>query len=168
MSQAPQPAYAGPQSIAAPPRRRRKWPIVLLVLAVLIIAGIAGCVAVVGSGAKAVSDSLDKTAEKDAPRDVTVGKEFTIGSHQTLAGWKVTKDTDLGDPEFNVVGKVKNTSDTTSTSFIHFKFLTASGEVIGNVSCNSGDLEPGQTQTLNCIPDGKFGKYAKVTAEADF
>jgi hypothetical protein len=26
--------------------------------------------------------------------------------------------------------------------------------------------EPGQTQALNCIPDGKYGKYKKVTAEA--
>ena len=30
------------------------------------------------------------------------------------------------------------------------------------------DLEPGQTQALNCIPDGKYGKYTTVTAEATF
>jgi len=69
---------------------------------------------------------------------------------------------------FNVTGKVKNISDTTSTSFIQIKFLDANGEVLGNVQCNSEDLEPGQTQTLNCIPDGTYGKYTKATAEATF
>jgi hypothetical protein len=36
------------------------------------------------------------------------------------------------------------------------------------VQCNSADLEPGQTQALNCIPDGKYRKYKRVTAEASF
>jgi hypothetical protein len=63
---------------------------------------------------------------------------------------------------------VKNVSDKTSTAFIHFKFLTSSGEVLGNVQCNSSDLEPEQTETLNCIPDGKFGKYVRITVEATF
>lgn len=40
--------------------------------------------------------------------------------------------------------------------------------MLGNVQCNTGDLEPGQTETLNCIPDGKWGKYDKITAEATF
>jgi hypothetical protein len=47
-------------------------------------------------------------------------------------------------------------------------FIDKSGEVLGNVQCNSADLEPGQTQALNCIPDGKYGNYTKVTAEATF
>jgi hypothetical protein len=66
-----------------------------------------------------------------------------------------------------VTGKVQNTSDSTAIVFIHFKFLSASGEVLGNVQCGGYDLEPGKTQALNCIPDGTFGKAAaKVTAEA--
>ena len=67
-----------------------------------------------------------------------------------------------------ITGKVKNISNDTSTAFIHFKFIDKSGEVLGNVDCNSSDLEPGQTQALNCIPDGKYGKYTTVTAEATF
>jgi hypothetical protein len=63
---------------------------------------------------------------------------------------------------------VKNVSDATSTAFIHPKFIDSSGEVLGNVSCSSDDLEPGQTQALSCISDGDYGKYEKVTAEADF
>jgi hypothetical protein len=50
---------------------------------------------------------------------------------------------------------VKNVSDATSTAFIHFKFINPAGEVLGTVQCNSADLEPGQTQALNCIQDGK-------------
>jgi hypothetical protein len=38
---------------------------------------------------------------------------------------------------------VKNASNDTSTAFIHFKFIDKSGEVLGNVKCNSADLEPG-------------------------
>ena len=41
-----------------------------------------------------------------------------------------------------------SSSDGTSTAFLHFKFLTAAGEVLGNVQCNSSDLEPGQTEAL--------------------
>ena len=67
---------------------------------------------------------------------------------------------------FSVTGKVKNTGDTKSTALVHFKFIDKSGEVLGNVQCNSADLKRGQTQALNCIPDGKYGKYQKVTAEA--
>jgi hypothetical protein len=69
---------------------------------------------------------------------------------------------------FAVAGKVKNTSTATSAAFVHFKFLTATGEVLGNVQCNSSDLEPGQYGDMDCLPDGKFGKYAKITAEATF
>jgi hypothetical protein len=65
-----------------------------------------------------------------------------------------------------VAGKVQNTSDSPSSVLIHFKLLSASGEVLGNVQCGGYDLEPGKTQALNCIPDGTFGKAAKVTAEA--
>jgi hypothetical protein len=95
-------------------------------------------------------------------------KPFTIGSHEVQDGWKIKKDTSLGDATSTVTGKAKNVSDATSTAFIHIKMINADGEVLGNVQNNSADLEPGQTQALNCIPDGKYGKYTKVTAEATF
>ena len=64
--------------------------------------------------------------------------------------------------------KVKNVSDDTSTAFSDIKFYSKSGEVLDKAGCNAADLEPGQTQALNCIPDGKFGSYTKVTAGATF
>ena len=147
-----------------PPTKKHTVRNVLLILLVLSVVGIGGCMAVINSVGTQVSKSIDENEKQTAPRDVKPGTAFTIGKHQTLAGWKVTNAAGM----FSVVGKVKNVSDATSTSFIHFKFLTAGGEVLGNVQCNSSDLEPGQTETLNCVPDGKFGKYTKVTAEGTF
>jgi hypothetical protein len=158
-----------------PPKKRRSWLIVLLVIFAVMLVGIVSCAALVSTAGKAIdevsteaSQSHQAEVDRNAPREVTPGKAFTVGKHQTLAGWKVEQDTGLGDAMFNVSGKVKNVSNETSTAFIHFKFIDKSGEVLGNVDCNSGDLEPGQTQVLNCIPDGKFGNYTKVTAEATF
>lgn len=158
----------GPPVYQAPPPPKKKHTArnVFIVIAVLAVLGIGGCVAIVGSIGNEVSKSVSADAEKNKPIEVKPGVAFERGKHQTLAGWKVSKDAALGG--FLVTGSVKNTSDTTSTAFIHFKFIDAKGTVLGNVSCNSGDLEPGQTQALNCIPDGAYGKYAKITAEATF
>jgi hypothetical protein len=162
----PQPAPQPPPQ--APPKKRKTWLIVLIVILVLALLGIAGCVAMIGGLGRAVNESVQKSDERAAPRDVTEGQEFTVGSHKTLTGWKIKKDASLGDPMFTVTGKVTNVSDATSTAFIHFKMINKQGEVLGNVECNSADLEPGQTQALNCIPDGKWGKFTKITVEATF
>ncbi len=36
-----------------------------------------------------VSDPLSKVEERSAPPGVTAGEAFILGSHETLAGWKV-------------------------------------------------------------------------------
>lgn len=162
--------YQQPTPTLQPPpkKKRRTWLVVLFVILALSGVGIAACAALVGTAGNAINEGLTETTERAEPREVTEGEEFTIGSHKTLAGWDINKDTSLGEPTFMITGKVTNVSDTTSTAFIHFKMINSKGEVIGNVQCNSGDLEPGQTQALNCIPDGTWGKYAKITAEATF
>jgi hypothetical protein len=172
---APEPSFLDSLQPSGPPKKRRTWLVVLVIVLALALVGIVGCVAIIGSTGKAIDDGItgasaeaseSPPAEND--REVKPGKAFTFGSHKTLAGWKVRRDTSLGDALFNVTGKVENISDATSTAFIHFKLIDSSGEVLGTVRCNSADLEPGQTQALNCIPDGKYGKYQKVTAEATF
>jgi hypothetical protein len=176
---APEPSLLDSLQPSGPPKQRRTWLIVLVIILALTLVGIVGCVAIIGSTGKAIDEGITGAPaeasepppaedDRNAPRKVKPGKAFTAGSHKTLAGWKVTQDTSLGDSLFNVTGKVKNVSDATSTAFIHFKLIDSSGEVLGNVQCNSADVEPGQTQALNCIPDGKYGKYQKVTAEASF
>jgi hypothetical protein len=174
-----EPSFLDSLQPSGPPGKRRTWLIVLIIVLALVVVGIAGFVAIIGSAGKAINEGNAGAAteasqlqpaedDRNAPREVESGKAFTIGSHKTLAGWKVKQDTSLGHSLFNVTGRVKNISDAKSTVFIHFRFIDSSGEVLGDVQCNSADLEPGQTQALNCIPDGKYGKYQKVTAEATF
>lgn len=152
------------------PERRRRWPRMLLGLAILllVLAVVGGCLAVLDGISSGVEQRAAEAEERTAPRSVTEGRGFTIGRHETLAGWRVRESDWFGAPEFTVVAKVRNVSADTSTAYLHFKFLTSSGEVLGNVHCGSGDLEPGQTQALTCDPDGRFGPYARVTAEATF
>jgi hypothetical protein len=175
--------YPQPGPYGQPPqpqKKRRTWLIVLLVILALMLIGIVGCVALIGTAGKAVDEAVTEVSasqeaseqaeeDRNAPREVTPGKAFTIGSHKVLDGWNVKADSSLGDAEFQVTGKAKNVSEATSTMFIHIKFISKSGEVLGNVDCSTGDLEPGQTERMNCLSDGQYtSKCDKVTAEADF
>jgi hypothetical protein len=183
----PGPSTPGPYSQpgpygqpSQPPKKRRTWLIVLLVILALMLIGIVGCVALIGTAGrpsmKSIMEAFTEAAEsqqveddRNAPREVTRGKAFTIGSHKVLEGWKVKAESSFGDAEFQVSGKAKNVSEATSTMFIHIKFISKSGEVLGNVDCSTGDLEPGQTERMSCLSDGQYtSKYDKVTAEADF
>jgi hypothetical protein len=168
----PGPSTPGPYSQpgpygqpSQPPKKRRTWLIVVLVI------GTAG-----RPSMKSIMEAFTEAAEsqqveddRNAPREVTRGKAFTIGSHKVLEGWKVKAESSFGDAEFQVSGKAKNVSEATSTMFSHIKFISKSGEVLGNVDCSTGDLEPGQTERMSCLSDGQYtSKYDKVTAEADF
>ena len=175
----PEPSFLDSLQPSGPPKKRRTWLIILVIILALVLVGIASCVAIIGSTGKAIDEGITEASpegpelqqtedDRTAPREVKPGEAFTVSSHKTLAGWKVKQDTSLGDALFNITGKVKNISDATSTAFIYFKFIDSSGEVLGSVQCNSADVEPGRTQALNCIPDGKYGKYKKVTAEVTF
>lgn len=155
-----------PHAQIQPPKKKHTVRNVILGILAIGVLAVGGCTAMLVKGADEVGKSIEADAGKNAPINVTPGTAFTRGKHETLAGWKVSKDAALGG--FTVVGKVKNTSDSTSTAFLHFKFLDAKGEVLGNVQCSSSDLEPGQTQSLNCVPDGTYTKWAKITAEASF
>jgi hypothetical protein len=174
---APDPSLKNPLSPAE--QKRRTWLVVLVIILTFIIIGIVSYVALTGTADKPITGGITKASteaskskkakhDRNGPREVTPGKAFTVGKHKTVAGWKVEQDTSLGDAMFSVTGKVKNISDDTSTALIHFKFIDKSGEVLGSVQCNSADVKPGQTQALNCIPDGKYRKYKRVTAEATF
>src|SRR5918994_6573042 len=94
------------------------WLIVLLVILALMLIGIVGCVALIGTAGKAVDEAVTEVSasqetsqqaeeDRNAPREVTPGKAFTIGSHKVLDGWKVKADSSLGDAEFQVSGKAK-------------------------------------------------------------
>jgi hypothetical protein len=121
------------------------------------------------AGAKPTKTAETAPEDRGQPRPVTVGKAFTIGKHRFDEGWKLTYQEYLGS---KVTGQVTNVSDDTSTAFFHIKFLLGS-KVVANMQCSSGDLEPGQSENVECynMVDGssdKRIKYDKVTAEATF
>ena len=174
---APDPYFLDSLPALGPPKNRHTWMICLTITLAFILVGIVGYVALNVSTGRALDENItgdsagasqSHRAEKDrsAPHKVKAGRAFSIGRHKTLSGWKVKRDISLGGAHFNVTGRVKNIGDDTSTAFIHFKVIDSSGEVLGTVQCNSADLKPGQTQALNCIPDGEYGEYKRVTAEA--
>ena len=174
---APNPSFLDFLPASGPPKKRHTVLILLIVGLALMLVGVLGRVAISVSTGMAINGGITEASaeasqsqqaedDRSTLRDVKPGKAFSVGSHRTLAGWAVKRDTRLGDAQFNVTGKVKNISNATSTALIHFKFIDSSGEVLGNVQCSSNDLKPGQAQALSCIPDGKYAKYKNVTAEA--
>ncbi len=59
-----------------------------------------------------VSDPLSKVEERSAPPGVTAGEAFILGSHETLAGWKV-------------VGYTRDGSRTLSSAEARGRFIPA-------------------------------------------
>jgi hypothetical protein len=171
----PEPSVLNPLPPAE--QKRRTWLVVLVIMLAFVLIGIVTWVALIGTAGKAVDEGIRKASvepsqshraedDRTALREVTPGKAFTFGKHKMIAGWKVEQNTSLGDAMFGVTGKVKNISDDTSTASIYFQVTDESGDVLGNVRCNSVDLEPGESQALKCIPDGNYGKFKTVTAAA--
>jgi hypothetical protein len=116
------------------------------------------------ASAKPAGPACADQEDRNEPCAVRVGGAFQLGEHTVLAGWKI-KDSGFG---MTIVGKARNTGDKSSTMFINVKFLRGD-EVMANVMCNTGELAPGQSEALNCIPDGTYTKkFDKVTAEAAF
>jgi hypothetical protein len=172
---APEPSLLDSLPSSGPPKKQRTWLIVLVIILALMLVGIVSCVALVGTTGKAVNKSMAEASQsqraegdRNTRREVTPGKAFTIGKHETLAGWRAQKVTIFDDTEFNVTGKVKNVSDATSTAFIHPKFIDSSGE------------SPRQRVMPLRWPGGRpdsspylhlrrrLWQYKRVTAEADF
>ncbi len=95
-----------------PPKKKHTVRNVLLIIGAVMILGIGGCVAFLGAVGNELSKD-DATGGRNQPVTVQPGQAFTIGKHETQAGWKVIITEDR---MFSVTGKVKNVSDTTSTA----------------------------------------------------
>lgn len=90
---APEPSLLDSLPSSGPPKKQRTWLIVLVIILALMLVGIVSCVALVGTTGKAVNKSMAEASQsqraegdRNAPREVTPGKAFTIGKHETLAG----------------------------------------------------------------------------------
>lgn len=98
---------APPQFSLQPLRKRHTVRNVFLVLGLLLALGVGGWVA-------AGSDEVARSTDTGPARDVTVGETFTVGKHQTLAGWMVKRN-ELG--MFSIDGTVKNVGGTAEATF---------------------------------------------------
>jgi hypothetical protein len=110
------------------------------------------------------------TGNRNDPCTIQLGVAFTVGKHTMQKGWKLKTEEFLGT---KMVGTLANSSDDTSTAFFTVKFLKGSA-VVANFQCSSSELEPKQTEDVECINMSdvskslKPGAYNKITAEADF
>lgn len=168
----------GPQYYAPPPKKKTHkfrnfivFPfLAFIVLIIVIVAASSGG----GSDTPNAKDDATTTkapADRGQPRAVAVGKQFTIGKHRLDDGWKMEYQQYLGT---KVTGTVTNVSKSASTAIFHIKFLKGNA-VVGNMQCTSNDLEPNQSEAVECINTVsgdtnllKKGTYDKVTAEATF
>jgi hypothetical protein len=141
----------------------KKYLVGLAVAPVVLI----GCSVPTDSGSEPGA-TKPAAAARNEPRPVKLGKAFTLGKHQMNTGWKVAYQEYLGT---KITGTVTNVSKSTSTAFFHVKFLNGKS-VVANMQCASDDLEPGQSQAIECLNtvtgEGKLPKYTSITAEADF
>jgi hypothetical protein len=171
----PQPGQYGqpPQ----PQKKRRTWLIILLVILALMLIGIVGCVALVGTAGKAVDEAVTEVSaseeasqqaedDRNAPREVTPGKAFTIGSHKVLEGWKV-KPIEPGAQSFRSPARLRMwRSDLDHVHPISSSSVSPGG--LGNVDCSTGDRSQARPADELHIRRQYTSKYDKVTAEADF
>lgn len=130
-----------------------------IVLACVLLIG--GCMALLGGVANEVDKELKEEAENDRPKPVAVGKAFTHDGYAVAGGWKVTKDA-LGSADITGM-KVTNSKD--ERNVIQFTFTFVKGdEVLGEVECNGGELEPGQKKVMDCFStdDGFPTGYTEV------
>lgn len=118
--------------LAQPPKKRKKWPWVLLALVVVFLVFVGGCVALIGGAAESIED--------ESERVVNVTYEIT-GDGPT--GSAIYTNGDLNTSTDNDI-PIPWTKDVEITGFVKFVSLTAS---------NSFD----STGTIKCIirQDGK-------------
>jgi hypothetical protein len=62
------------------------------IFAVLMVAGIAGCTALVGSAANSIDKSIKKEQALDKPYEVNEGAAFEHDGYKVAAGWKIVKE----------------------------------------------------------------------------
>lgn len=117
--------YGYPQQ---PPKKKRRWPFVLLGVGLVMAVGLVGCVALLGKAAKDI-DSTTSGGTFEHPEDVAVTS--------------CQRDATIGFPAAKVT--VTNQSTETSTYAITVSFQSADGTVQhGEGAAFVARLEPGQ------------------------
>jgi hypothetical protein len=93
----PEPSFLDSLQPSGPPKKRRTWLIVLVIILALMLVGIVGCVAIIGSTGKAIDEAVTEASpeaselqqtedDRTALREVKPGKAFTVSSHNRDPG----------------------------------------------------------------------------------
>ena len=141
MTQPPIPPQAG-QPYQQPPKKRKKWPWVLLAVFVVIIAMFGGCAALIGGAAKSIDDESKSTA--NVTYKVTGPATGALITY-TIDG-NVTQDNDVALPwqkETTVTGFIKTvslsaTNGTSDTGKITCQILVGDKVISENTASGMG------------------------------
>lgn len=181
MSNYTAPSYQPHDFAPPPPRRSHTFRNLLLgavvVGAVLLVAGTiaavqqtpatdagqAGRVQPTGPG----NTKRDTRLDKNKPTTVRVGQAVTKGRHRLEAGWSVRPAQYID--TFEVVGgQLTNVSDQAGAAFIDIKLYKGS-RLLGQISCSTPDIEPGETAPAECFSASEYVKgWDRVTVQAAF
>ncbi len=145
----PYPPGSGQPFQYQPPKKKHPLRNVLLVLGVLGVLFCGGCLAVTGVFVNEVDKAIEEEEANDKPKTVEPGKAFQHDGYAVDAGWSVGTDT------FGTTIKgprVTNDGDSARSALLTFSFYDGT-EVVGEVSCNSNELQPGDSSKLDCLGD---------------
>lgn len=153
-----------------PPKKKRTFLKVFLALCAFGIVSVIALVALIGSAANEVSESIEADANKpggtDNPMAITEGKPFEVDGFKYAAGWKIAGD-GLGDVTVNGL-KVTNDRDSRDSALVEIK-LWQGTEVKALVDCTTEPIAVGTTVTLSCFSTDPMPKhYDEITINDSF
>lgn len=133
------------------PKKKHTARNVIIIIVVLFVAGIAGCVALVGGAANEVSKSITNDSNR-AAKDVT------------LSGCRAEKP-QYGYTGFDAKISVHNTEKKTQDYSVEVLYTDASGTRVGDGYAEVDHLAPGETGVDNADDPDVKGKIASVTCK---
>ena len=145
----------------------KKFLIFCAVMGALMIAGIAGCTALVGSAANEIDKEIQKEEALDHPVDVKDGAAFEHDGYAFAKGWTIAPD-QFGDLTIKGL-TVANESHEGAEDTPMLTFTLWDGKQnVGTIEASGNAIAQGQTSkmeaySLDSIP--RNADYTKVTVE---
>lgn len=143
----PQGYYQGP-----PPKKKHTVRNVLLILILLFILFIAGCMALIGGAANEIDKSIKAEDANDKPVAVTEGQSFEHDGYTVAKGWKVKPEQFGGMTIANAKITLDDAQDSTGggrSALLTFRLYDGKN-VVTEITCNSNEMQEGETSSLNC------------------
>ncbi len=114
---------------------------------IIFFAVTAATVAAVDTAVKEIDKEIKAEEKNDTPTAVVEGAAFTHDGYEVAGGWKVGNEFDSA-----TIDNMKVTNSKDERNVVQFTFTFLKGnEVLGEVECNGGELEPGQSKVMDCF-----------------